>query len=114
MGVVFQAQGLYRLEGKVRGRVADGYGVHMHDRGVLRRMLIRGARPLGHQDRYDDPIVADIFIEDGIITAIGSDLSGLAPQNDGCTVIFRSRPARRGGIREQPLPFARHAAQGRV
>jgi 5-methylthioadenosine/S-adenosylhomocysteine deaminase len=56
----------------------------MGDRPVLRRMLIRGAAVLGHQERYDAPVSADLMIDAGIITAIGTDLS---PGADGCEII---------------------------
>ena len=37
----------------------------------MRRLLIRGARVLGFEDRYDEPAAADLLIEDGVISAIG-------------------------------------------
>ena len=57
----------------------------------MQRLLIRGARVLGFEDRYDEPAAADILIEDGIITAIGPTLSVEAAQprqrGDDVTVI---------------------------
>jgi 5-methylthioadenosine/S-adenosylhomocysteine deaminase len=41
----------------------------------MQRKLIRGARLLGYENRYDDPAVADLLIEDGVIAAIAPDLS---------------------------------------
>ena len=46
----------------------------------MRRLLIQGARVLGFEDRYDEPVAVDILIEDGIITAIGRKLSAEAPE----------------------------------
>jgi 5-methylthioadenosine/S-adenosylhomocysteine deaminase len=41
----------------------------------MRRLLIRGARVLGFEDKYDEPPVADILIEDGVVSAIAPNLS---------------------------------------
>ena len=55
-----------------------------------RRVLIRGGRPLGQENAqdnaYDLPAVADILIEDGVISAIAPDLSDRAGEG-ACTVI---------------------------
>ena len=41
----------------------------------MRRLLIRGARVLGFNHEYDQPQVADILIEDGVISAIAPNFS---------------------------------------
>lgn len=55
-----------------------------------RRVLIRGGRPLGQENAqdnaYDLPAVADILIEDGVISVIAPDLSDRAGEG-ACTVI---------------------------
>jgi len=54
----------------------------MQDRLSSRRVLIRGARSLGHGGAYDSPPVADILIENGVIAAIAPNLEA-----GDCTVI---------------------------
>ena len=57
----------------------------------MRRLLIRGARVLGFEDRYDGPAAADILIQDGVITAIGPtpsvEAAGPGQRVNGLTVI---------------------------
>ena len=60
----------------------------------MRRLLIRGARVLGFEDRYDEPAAADLLIEDGVISAIGPNLSVKAAepgQSDNGLVVIDAR-----------------------
>jgi guanine deaminase len=53
----------------------------------MRRMLIRGARLLGYENRYHDPSVADVLIENGVIAAIGPELLREAQKGDDVAVV---------------------------
>jgi guanine deaminase len=53
----------------------------------MQRMLIRGARLLGYDGRHDDPAVADVLIENGVIAAIGPELLREAQKGGDAVVI---------------------------
>jgi guanine deaminase len=57
----------------------------------MRRMLIRGARLLGYEDRYDDPAAADLLIENGIIAAIGPEFEREARKQGGDLAVIDAR-----------------------